>query len=316
MSARFIRNSTENPNLLKRLLGFLPLPLKRHLLYLRLFKSWGNFRTPKLFSEKMQWRIINDRRELLRHSCDKLAAKELAIALAAKKNLTIRVARVIAWHQSGEEILRTLRELSSRGALPPRWVLKPNASSSRALLIDGAPDWELLRTTLRAWSQPSKFTGSGLHWIWPYTTAQKGFLAEEWVGTTASPPIEIFGYMIRGSLPFYTLQRWESDGLRRNHYNAQGEVVLGWNTVPSRPLDASAPEKIMQEVFPYLRALSVGWDFIRIDLYYEKGEVWLGEFTPFPSEGLPGGENAKAFDVTVGALWQLPSLENVREGNT
>jgi len=315
MSSRFIRNSTESPNLLKRLLGHLPLPLKRHLLYLRKFKRWGNFRTPTLFSEKMQWRIINDRRDRLRHTCDKLASKELAITLAAKENLTLHVANVIAFHETGDQMFRNLQGLSERGVLPPRWVLKPNASSSRALLIDGAIDWELIRTTLRAWSHQSKFTGSGLHWIWPYTTAKKGFLAEDWVGTTATPPIEVAACMVGGKLAFWTVQRWDSDGLRRNHYNAQGKVVSGWNSTRSSELDISAPERFIQEVLPYLYALSAGWDLIRVDLYYEGGKVWLGELTPFPAEGLEASENAKEFDMAVGALWQLPPLESVREGN-
>lgn len=315
MNSRFIRNSTESPNLLKRLLGYLPLPLKRHILYLRKFKRWGNFRTPVLFSEKMQWRIINDRRDRLRYTCDKLASKELAITLAAKENLTLHVTNVIAFHETGDQMLGTLQELSGRGALPERWVLKPNASSSRALLIDGAPDWELIRTTLRAWSQQSKFTGSGLHWIWPYATAREGFLAEEWVGTGATPPIEISGCMIGGALAFWTVQRWDSDGLRRNHYNARGELVPGWNSVPAAKLDIDAPESLIQEVLPYLRALSAGWDFIRVDLYSEADKVWLGELTPYLSEGLEASKNAKEFDIAVGKLWQLPSLESVREGN-
>ena len=315
MNSRFIRNSTESPNLLKRLLGYLPLPLKRHILYLRKFKRWGNFRTPVLFSEKMQWRIINDRRDRLRYTCDKLASKELAITLAAKENLTLHVANVIAFHETGDQMFRNLQGLSERGVLPPRWVLKPNASSSRALLIDGAIDWELIRTTLRAWSHQSKFTGSGLHWIWPYTTAKKGFLAEDWVGTTATPPIEVAACMVGGKLAFWTVQRWDSDGLRRNHYNAQGKVVSGWNSTRSSELDISAPERFIQEVLPYLYALSAGWDLIRVDLYYEGGKVWLGELTPFPAEGLEASENAKEFDMAVGALWQLPPLESVREGN-
>ncbi|MFM8998220.1 MAG: hypothetical protein ACKOJD_08995 [Candidatus Limnocylindrus sp.] len=42
----------------------LPLSLRRHLLHLRHHGRWGNFARPSSFSEKMQWRILNDRRTL------------------------------------------------------------------------------------------------------------------------------------------------------------------------------------------------------------------------------------------------------------
>ena len=54
----------------------LPIALRRHLLFFRAHKKWGNFNAPKTWREKMQWRILNDRRTILSVACDKLAQKD------------------------------------------------------------------------------------------------------------------------------------------------------------------------------------------------------------------------------------------------
>ena len=313
MQSHFIRNSSESPSKLKQLLGYLPLSVKRHLLYLKTYKRWGDFRDPKLFSEKMQWRIINDRRAILKDSCDKIAMGEHVRRIAVTKNLSLKVPQLLATGHSRDEMTSALRQLSESGQLPVRWVLKPNNSSGRALLIDGPPDWGLVNRAMSEWSEVSRFVG--LHWIWSYAVAQPGFIAEEWIGSSSTPPVELSAWMVGGAARFFSLQRWEVDGLRRNHYNEQWEEVPAWNTIPGQKLDISVPPHFFTQVLPCLTALGEGWDLLRIDLYYEQGTVWFGEMTSYPAEGLLSREGVEWFNEDVGRHWQLPSLNSVREGN-
>ena len=53
----------------------LPQRLKRHVLFLRFHRKWGNFAHPRTFSEKVNWRILYDRRPELTWTCDKLESK-------------------------------------------------------------------------------------------------------------------------------------------------------------------------------------------------------------------------------------------------
>jgi len=263
----------------------------------------------------MKWRIINDRREIIRPTCDKRASKEPAILLAKTFELELKTAKVIAWEATAREMLQSLKQLSSSQQLPQRWVLKPNNSTGRALLVEGDPDWDALESALNSWSRPSSF--EGLHWMWGYAIAKSGFIVEEWIGSEGVPPIELSAWMIHGKAEFFTLQRWEKEGLQRNHYNAKWEEVPSWNTVPGGHLDITAPPTFIKEVLPFFSALSVGWDLVRVDLYFEHGHVWLSEIIPYPTDGLlkRRGVGPEMFDQTVGALWHLPSLESVREGN-
>ena len=165
------------------LFRYLPLSLRRHLLFMRAFGKWGNFRHPRTFREKAQWRTINDRRARLSFAQDKLAAKEYLRRVSAEINQPIRIPETL-W--VGRDI-RELEALAHR--LPARWVLKPNHSAGRFALIDaaeGAVDWIRLRKLGDAWIQRDEEELVMGHWA--YGQARHLLIAEERVGAGAAAP--------------------------------------------------------------------------------------------------------------------------------
>lgn len=258
----------------------------------------------------MQWRIINDRRERLRPTCDKRASKRAAATIARTAGLELRIPRIIAWHSTREGLMLALKESLERGDLPNRWVLKPNNSSGYALLVDGTPDWARIGEALDTWPR----NRSGIHWIWPYEVAEVGFIAEEWVGSTSAPPIEVAATMVGGHLKFWWVQQESPTGFKRSHFDANGVPVTPWSTRHGDAVDIGDPHVFIARALPFLEALARGWDLIRIDLYHAESAFWFGEFTPFQSDGLNAGTQFSWFDLTVGQSWELPSLENVKEG--
>lgn len=311
MTSRYIRNHPVGSSLLKRLFGALPLSVKRHLLYTRTYWRWGNFRSPLLFSEKMQWRIINDRRTRLRPTCDKRLSKHVAETIARAAGLQLRIPQIIAWSSTSDGMIRALMDSEERGQLPGRWVLKPNNSSGHVLLIEGTPDWGHVREVLNTWP-PER---GRVHWIFPYEVAERGFIAEEWVGSTPAAPIEIAATMVGGTLAYWWAQQEDPTGFKRSHFDGNGLAVEAWSTRHGLGVDIGAPKDLIAQALPYLKALAEGWDLIRIDLYYADERFWFGEFTPFQSDGLNSGNQFDWFDREVGAMWALPPIESVREGN-
>src|SRR5258707_478012 len=91
----------------------LPTGASRRALFASTHRRMPHFRKPLTFSDKVNWRILNDRRPLLEWTCDKLAMKEHAR------------------HVPGLHIPDTLwagtdlRELTS-ARLPEHWILKPD----------------------------------------------------------------------------------------------------------------------------------------------------------------------------------------------
>ena len=56
----------------------LPVGLERRLLFTYYNRRLPRFGRPVTFSDKVNWRILNDRRPVLEWTCDKLAMKEYA----------------------------------------------------------------------------------------------------------------------------------------------------------------------------------------------------------------------------------------------
>jgi hypothetical protein len=309
VSTYYLRNTTEHPTLLKRALGaLLPLSLKRQLLYLKHFRRIGDFTNPRRFSEKMQWRIINDRRERLRHTCDKRATKELVAQTGMHHGIDVKIPKQIAWSSSADTFLAGLQQLHAAGKLPQRWVMKPNHSSGRALAIEGEPDWSLVREAARAWLAPSRFYG--LHWIWPYATAESGLLAEEFI-PGERPPMEWQLWLFGGEIKYTVVQQRAGDVISRSVFDSEWGPMTSWYRSGALPLDVSVPPKNWEKINRVACSLGDGWDMVRVDLYEdEQGGIWFGELTPYPSEGLLStAPSDQLFDEVAGDAWALPVLK-------
>ncbi|MDX6552384.1 MAG: hypothetical protein QOH74_872, partial [Gaiellales bacterium] len=111
-----------------RVARVLPDAAFRHLRFLRVFGMRGNFREPATYSEKLNWRILYDRRDVLSWTCDKLAMKDYANAI---EGLEIQVPEVL-W--TGTDV----RHLA-RVELTGDWVLKPNHASGRNIVFGSGP---------------------------------------------------------------------------------------------------------------------------------------------------------------------------------
>jgi len=308
VSTYFLRNTTENPSLLKDIIGaVLPLALKRHLLYVKHYKRVGNFWNPQLFSEKMQWRIINDRREILRNTCDKRTSKRLALEAGAAAGVEINTPRQLAWSSTSDGMISALRQHHASGTLPDRWVMKPNHSSGRALAIEGTPDWTMIEEAARAWLAPSRF--AGLHWIWPYVTAEAGLLAEEFI-PGEQPPIEWQLWIMSGRIEFVVVQQRIGVRPNRSAFDRRWRRMTPWYNRAAAPLDVTIPPQNWEMIERVALTLGSQWDLIRVDLFEgQRGAIWFSELTPYPLEGLfPDNDGLRTFDKAAGAAWSLPTL--------
>lgn len=313
MSTKYLRNEERPEGALKRLAARLPLSLRRHLFYLRDTGRWGNFRNPKSFGEKMQWRIINDRRKRLSIASDRLAARAMVEEIVAGSGYTLHLPALIGYGETPSMILRILREAALAGQLPTRWVLKPNNSSGQVLETNGDPDWGVIEEGLKAWSASGRLRS--LHWLSGYAGARAGYIAEAWVGLSEENPLQWECTVINGTVVLYAMTKREGGIKFRECRDASWETVSPWFHSLSIPIGLDVPPTYKHEIDSIATLIAQNWDFVRVDLYYADDKIWFGEITPYPSEGLvcttSGG---RIYDEKCGALWSLPPIESVQEG--
>lgn len=297
-----LKNKTAPPVVIaahRRIIATIPVPLLRHAYHLTMIHRPGNFRTPRTFNEKVNWRILHDRRDRIVAACDKMRMKEMAAAAYPGANL-----RIPENYWCGTD----LRDAPDLADLPP-WVLKPNHSSGHALFgPDPQADIDtLVKQTRDWWKRTPVELGE-----WGYGEARPLLLVEERIPTPdGAPPADYKFFVFDGRVEFVQVNSG-----RFGHQTATF-LDADWNRLNVRwrirPV-ADEPRPVeLDKMLEIAGALGSGWDFIRVDLYAVDGEVWFGEYTPYPGGGLLR-YTPKQFDMESGRNWQLPTLEQVRRG--
>lgn len=269
----------------------LPAAMERRLLFCYYNHRLPHFGKPVTFSDKVNWRILRDRRSLLEGTCDKLAMKEYA----RKAGLDRMHIPLTLW--SGTDIA----ELRAAD-LPEHWVLKPNHRSGLIYFGTGEPDLDELATVTATWLE--EFESETMH-EWAYSKARPMLLAEELLGPPGSPPPD-YKIFVFGGKPEIIEMVNRYDGNQQRLYRPDWSplnVLYGpQGMAPIAP--APADLDLMLDI---ARQLGQPFDFIRVDLYDFNGSIVFGELTPYPCGGLERFRPA-SFDRELGEKWQLPAL--------
>lgn len=283
----------------------LPLSLRRHLLFLRAFGKWGNFRHPRTFREKAQWRTINDRRARLTFAQDKLAAKEYLRRVAKEIGEPLRMPETL-W--VGRDV-RELEALAHR--LPERWVLKPNHSAGRIALMDAAEgpvDWARLLKLGQAWVQRDEEELVMGHWA--YGQARHLLVAEERIGASPAAPNDFKVSLFDGA-PGYFFWADRSHAESKYAFFTPEGTPFNWGDPGELRTNAAAAavlpeESLRQRMLRIASVAAAPFDWIRVDFYVEDGDIWFGELTLYGAGGLYVIDDTN--NARFGALWKLPDL--------
>ena len=280
--------SIDAPGPARRVLRRLPLGLRRRIDFAYGHHRLPHFRHPSTFSDKVNWRILYDRRPLLAWTCDKLAMKEHARDLPG-----LRIPRTL-W--SGVH-LSELHDLE----LPERWVLKPNHRSQLIHFGAGPADVERLERTTASWLAPLQARELG---EWAYSQARPAFLVEEALGWP-NQSLPDYKFLVFAGDPAFVMVNSDrfTDHQLRFYRPDWTPLEVTWGHERLSP-PAPAPSNLA-DMLSVAARLGRDFDFIRIDLYSVEGETVFGEYTPYPAGGLERFRPS-SFDRQLGALWQLP----------
>lgn len=276
---------------IRRSLDLLPAPLLRHLMYLRRFGRWGNFREPRMFTEHLTRRMLTDRSPEIAWTCDKRAMKEHA----RRRAPWVRTPATL-WHGTD------LAELDP-SALPARWVLKPNHSSKAVHFGGPGARIEDLRRATRGWLRTYDRAGVG---EWAYTRARRELLVEEQIGD-GDVLVDYKFFVFQGRVELlHTDSGRFTDTLYEVFYTRDWEPLAIANGAVPGPLREKP--RCWAAMVAAAEAIGAGYDFMRVDLYEHDGVPWFGEMTPYPSGGMDIFEPASV-DRSLGSLWARGSVE-------
>jgi hypothetical protein len=273
----------------------LPTSLSRRALFFYRHHRLPRVRNPVTFNEKINWRILKDRREILAWTCDKLAMKDYASKLEGAMDRGLRIPQTL-W--SGTDI-RELAEVE----LPDRWVLKPNHRSGLVYFGRGEADTAMLQGLVQSWLPPAEAVE--LH-EWAYLKARPLLIAEELIGAPDSFPADYKFFVFAGEVAAIEVHtdRFTDHSYRWYLPDWTPLSVTCGKGFQLAPVDLMPPGNFAK-MTAVAAELGRSFDFMRVDLYSVDGEVYFGELTPYPSSGLECFEPV-SFDSELGTKWKLP----------
>jgi len=240
--------------------------------YRKAFGRAPDLEHPSGFNEKILVKILRDRRSYLTLFSDKLRVREhvrrVAPALALPQ---------LYWYAARADALDVDR-------LPGAFMLKPNHGSGwlcavldkRSVTRD-----ELVRLAQRWLASDFSIVGRE----WSYRNIRRAVFAEELLrGDDRQSPIDYKLFVFGGKVRLIQVDRDRFTHHTQVLYDAQWRPVDG--TVKAAPGSPLAPPASLAAMIAGAEALSLGVDFVRVDLYDVAGTPYFGELTHYPNKGL------------------------------
>jgi hypothetical protein len=288
-------------NAIVALLYKLPSGPSRRALFVYYFHRFPNLKHPKTFNEKLNWRILKDRRPILAWTCDKLAMKEYVQKSQPAKEFGVCIPRTL-WYGAN------IQDLSSV-ELPEHWVFKPNHRSGQVYFGQGQPDINALDRISQRWIYP--FEHNDLH-EWAYSKARPLLVVEELLGKPGSVPADYKFYVFAGEVAAIQVDVDRHNDHHRRFYSSDWSPIDPISKdLPLAPLEP--PPANLDRMLAIASELGRPFDFMRVDLYNVNNDIFFGELTPYSGSGLDVME-PPVFDLELGMKWKLPEIHRLSKG--
>lgn len=276
-----------------RAIAFLP---DRPFLQLKYFSLSGRFpdlRNPKLFTEKLQVRKLQDRNPLHGTMVDKHGAKGLIAERAGSEH-------VVETYWVGHDL-----DDVDWSTIPLPAVVKPTHGSGTGVFLRTPEDIDSL---LESNPVPHWINGNHhrINREWAYSQVVPQVIIERMLVNEADAPDDYRFLVFSGKIALIELR------LRRQGVVYEAYFTASWTRIPVHtgyypeyPGDVPRPTQL-DEMIDVARKVAGDSDFMRVDLYCAEGKVYVGELTLYPGGGFAGA-CPDEFEKTLGDVWSVSS---------
>lgn len=254
---------------------------------------WPNLKKPRSFSEKIFYRMLFDRRNILTTLSDKLEARNYVANKAGRQFLIPLIGDFTEPDQIRPELL------------PDKFILKANHGCGFIRIIKNKSfiDFKEEKRLMKAWLNTNFCLNTSFGQAWAYKNISPRILVEEFLEESGKPPTD-FKFLCSSGRVEYILLVYDRFDLHREKHFSRDFVPLDlWNGVEQHPGPFFPPDNL-DEMILLAEKLSEGFDFVRIDLYNIMGRIYFGEFTFYPAGGL-ARFTPREWDFIFGEKWKL-----------
>jgi len=259
-------------------------------LYYRQFGRMPNLDSPSGFNEKILIKVLHDRRPCLTLFSDKLRVRD-----HVGKTASVLSFPTLYWSSDNVDDFPFAQ-------LPEAFVLKANHGSGWNIFVDNKADVRRadLVAAARKWLR-SNFTIVGREWS--YRNIHRAIYAEELLsGPQGTTPPDYKLFVFNGKVRIIQVDANRFACHTQVLYDERWNVIQG--TVAGAQGQPGPPPGSLPAMIKAAEAVSLGVDFVRVDLYDIDGRICFGELTNSPNKGLSPFQPA-SLDQQFGQYLQL-----------
>ncbi|MDT0682778.1 ATP-grasp fold amidoligase family protein [Roseicyclus sp. F158] len=263
-----------------------------------------NLARPRTFSEKVQWRKLNDRNPLFRTLADKVAVRDWAADRIGGEEGRALLTECVAVIENAAD--------ADVHALPDGVALKSAHASSWNMLVERwTPELRrLAETKLASWT--TGYYGAAKSEA-AYLEVPRRVLVDRLLYRADGKLADVLKILcFHGRAEALCINQWpdgaaplDGDGEFYQSFMTPEWAPAGFTTGrPTAPVRPPRPKRL-GDALSIAERLSAGIDFVRVDLLATEDELKLSEMTLYPKSGLVPYDPPR-WDRLHGDLWTLP----------
>lgn len=269
--------------------------------YIKLTYKWTfgkrlNLKHPVLFSEKLQWLKLYNRRPEYTAMVDKYRAKQYAAGLVGEEYI---IPTLGVWDR--------FKDIDF-DRLPDQFVLKCTHDCGGQVICRD-------KATLDMAAAKAKLTAALRHnyykrWReWPYKNVHRRILAEAYMEDKNGELDDYKFTCFNGKADHVMVCIGRKTGQPQFYFFNENWELLRLNQRGlAAPADFTLPKpENLEKMFEIAGKLSEGLPYARIDLYNLNGKIYFGEITFFPQSGLDNNL-LPSTDIMLGERLTLPEV--------
>ncbi len=260
----------------------------------RYFKIHGkplNLSNPRTFTEKLFWRMVTWNRgdipSRFTQLADKYAVRQYVANVVGEEYLV-----KLLWHGDDPRAIPF-------DALPAKYVIKPTHAAGRVIIVKGQADRENIIRRLSEWLADNYYWGGREA---QYYNIPPRIVIEEYLSNDDGAELFDYKFCCFNGMPEQIIVRNETHDICPIFDTA-------WNLLDLEDEEGAVRPQVpkpanLEEMTALAAKLSVGFGFVRVDLYNVNGRVYFGELTFTPAGGILK-YNPECWDLMLGEKWNL-----------
>jgi hypothetical protein len=279
-------------------------------------RLWRLVRTrrPVTFSEKVKYKMLRDRRDLVVTFADKAAVRDYVASAIGDQYLPALHALV----DDSNDLLTC--------ALPTDYVVKPTHGSGAVIVVSGRADprralpqieacWAYthihsdrvdrrrLAAITRYWLE--QLYGQGPNREWAYGRVPRRIIVEELLtGPHGGVADDYKLFVFHGRCQFIQVDTGRFGVRTQDFYRRPWDRLPLSGGLPAADRPQPPPARL-NEMVALAERLAQPTDFLRVDLYLVEERIIVGELTSYPAGGNSPFYPA-SFDAEFGRFWTVP----------